>query len=388
MIEGYLAWDRAKRIARSSIRDHVSTLAVFLRQLREHEHWAPALPAGAIIYGSDYPKHRDLPPRGLSTTVMTQVQARLDDWVNPETQLATRIMIGTGLRVDDCCNLSFDCLARGADGHPYLRYWNHKMRREAYVPLDVELQGQVERQQQRVAARFPAAHADLMTQPAPRPFPADGLRLLPAIQKNPFGHKPFPTHVYNQHLQQWATAVGVVEESGQPAKLTAHRWRHTYATRLINLGVRLEVVKTLLDHATLDMASHYARLLDTTVRSEWERAQHDAGASLDQPGPLADMSWANGVRTALPNGVCGLPRQQTCPHSNKCLTCPVFITTGEHLPVHKAQRTRTAALVNEFEAHGQARLAEQNRQVLNQLDAHIARLEASARGDAGVADAG
>jgi hypothetical protein len=179
--------------------------------------------------------------------------------------------------------------------------------------------------------------------------------------RNPFGYKPFPTHVYNQHLKQWAEAAQIVEESGQPTKLTAHRWRHTYATRLVNLGVRLEVVKALLDHATLDMASHYARLLDTTVRREWERAQQETGATVDPPGRLADASWANRVRTALPNGVCGLPRQQTCPHSNKCLTCPVFVTTGEHLPVHKAHRDRTAALVEQFEAHGQTRLAEDNK---------------------------
>jgi hypothetical protein len=74
---------------------------------------------------------------------------------------------------------------------------------------------------------------------------------------------------------------------------------------------------------------------------------------VDPPGRLADASWANRVRAALPNGVCGLPRQQTCPHSNKCLTCPVFVTTGEHLPVHKAHRDRTAALVEQFEANGQ-----------------------------------
>lgn len=69
------------------------------------------------------------------------------------------------------------------------------------------------------------------------------------------------------------------------------------------------------------------------------------------------------------------------------LTCPVFVTTDEHLSVHRAQRTRTAALVDGFEAHRRARLAEENRQVLDQLDAHIARLEAGLGDGNGVADA-
>lgn len=129
------------------------------------------------------------------------------------------------------------------------------------------------------------------------------------------------------------------------------------------------------------------RLLDTTVRKEWEHAQQETGATVDPPGPLADASWANRVRTALLNGVCGLPRQQTCPHSNKCLTCPVFVTTGEHLPVHKAQRDRTAALVEQLEALGQTRLAEDNKDVLGHLDRHIARLETDDSPSTGVADA-
>jgi hypothetical protein len=47
----------------------------------------------------------------------------------------------------------------------------------------------------------------------------------------------------------------------------------------------------------------------------------------------------------LPNGYCGLPVQQNCPHANACLTCRIFLTTLVFLPEHRAQRQQSLQLV-------------------------------------------
>jgi hypothetical protein len=82
--------------------------------------------------------------------------------------------------------------------------------------------------------------------------------------------------------------------------------------------------------------------------------------------------------------------QQTCPHANACLTCPVFITTPEFLPQHHQQRARTLELIATAEAGGQTRMVEMNRQVLGNLDRVITALEAGDDPDLaeGAADAG
>jgi hypothetical protein len=178
---------------------------------------------------------------------------------------------------------------------------------------------------------------------------------------------------YQQQLRTFQASAQIRDEAGRPVTITAHQWRHTFATGLINRGVRLEVVKQLLDHSSLEMSSHYARLLDTTIRAEWE-----AGRGTDDDyGHLlpTDVEWANRARTALPNGHCGLPRQQTCDHSNKCLPCPVFITTSQDLPAHEEQRTRTLTLIDRFDQAGASRLADQNRVVLEQLDLRIEQIK-------------
>ena len=41
------------------------------------------------------------------------------------------------------------------------------------------------------------------------------------------------------------------------------------------------------------------------------------------------------AKQALPNGYCGLPLVQTCPHPNACLTCESFLTDPSFRAVHE-----------------------------------------------------
>ena len=54
--------------------------------------------------------------------------------------------------------------------------------------------------------------------------------------------------------------------------LHTHIARHSYATRCINEGVRLEVVAKLLGHTTTRITQHYARLLQSSIVEEVQSA--------------------------------------------------------------------------------------------------------------------
>ena len=96
------------------------------------------------------------------------------------------------------------------------------------------------------------------------------------------------------------------------------------------------------------MTARYAKLTDQTVRRHWQEATKvnikGERVSIDPEGPLAQAQWAKtryGMATqTLPNGYCGLPLQRSCPHSNACLTCPVFLTGPEFLPELREQQRR------------------------------------------------
>ena len=70
--------------------------------------------------------------------------------------------------------------------------------------------------------------------------------------------------VIRRHLRNWGTLCQV--------KVTPHRLRHTFATRLVNRGMALESVRKLLGHTSLNMSQHYAQLYDSTVKAQFASA--------------------------------------------------------------------------------------------------------------------
>jgi hypothetical protein len=267
------------------------------------------------------------------------------------------ILIETGLRSIDALRLPFDPITVDAAGAPYLLYTNHKLGREAVIPISQRLLEQIRRQQADVARRY---------------TPEQRHYLLPAVRSNPDGRLPFRWDTLRRRLARWLAACEIRDATGGPVHVTPHQFRHTLATRLVNSEVPLDIVRRLLDHNSPEMTARYAQLKEQTLRREWECYQHRINVrgevvALDPNGPLSDAAWAKEnlarAKQTLPNGSCGLPLQQTCPHPNACLTCDHVLTTTEHLPVHREQLARTRELLATARERGQQRLIDMNEPV-------------------------
>jgi site-specific recombinase XerD len=373
LLEGWLA-SLSADLGPPARRLRIGAVATFLQAIRQHQ-WAPDLPAGAVIVAEDYPRRAAMLPRALPEYVMAQLEspANLARITDPRIQLVTELIMRTGLRLRDALTLPTDCLLRDHQEGTYFRYVNRKMRREAVVPIDDALGAAITAQQQAVRDRW-----------------ADSPVLFPRSLANPDGKHPVGANAYYDQLGRWLVTCNIHDEQGHPVHLTPHQWRHTFATRLINQEVPLEVVRRLLDHTSHATTSHYARICDTTVRQHWERARkvnhRGEPLTLAADSPLADAAWMkqNIARAtmALPNGYCGLPLRQKCPHANACLDCPVFVTTAEFLPQHHSQLDATRTLIATAEADGHFRMVEMNQRVADNLEAIITTLEHPAEQDA------
>ncbi len=53
---------------------------------------------------------------------------------------------------------------------------------------------------------------------------------------------------------------------------TVHGLRHTFASELLNAGMRLEVLQQLMGHQDIEVTRRYARLTDRTREEEYFRA--------------------------------------------------------------------------------------------------------------------
>jgi site-specific recombinase XerD len=75
-------------------------------------------------------------------------------------------------------------------------------------------------------------------------------------------------------------------------RYTLHSLRHTFATDLLNAGMRIECLQQLLGHSSLQMTLRYARLSDQTREQEYFKAmaviegeQSDGSNPFDYPLP-------------------------------------------------------------------------------------------------------
>lgn len=370
VLEDYLAWLSTSGIGPGARDDAITAPSTFFQAIRRYG-WDETLPATATFFPGDIPTRPARVTRHIAEHIMAQIEAphNINRWPTPEGRLITLILIRGGLRATDACTLAFDCLLHDGQGAPYLRYYNNKMRREAAVPIDEELEKEIRAQQELVSKRWPEPHPHLFV----------------ALVHNAGGRDSLSYHSYRGMLNTWLATCSIQDEHGQPVHLTPHQWRHTFACRLINKDVPQEVIRVLLDHQSTQMTAHYARITDQTVRRRWEDATKvnikGERVGIEPDGPLAQAQWAKtryGMATqSLPEGYCGLPVQKSCPHANACLTCPLFLTGPEFLPELREHRGRTLTLITKSEATGHTRVAEMNQAVLANLDKMIGELDDS-----------
>jgi site-specific recombinase XerD len=184
VLERYLARLHAELAGRVVHRSIIGQLNLFFTAIRQHG-WDSTLPMNAMFFPEDFPMEGQRLPRALSEHVMAQLDnaENLVRWSTPDHRLITVLLMRCGLRIGDALRLPRDCMVRDADGAPYLRYFNHKMNREALVPIDEELEHAIGKQHQRLQGRWPRGAAVL----------------FPRAVGNPDGRHPMGTRTTAGH---------------------------------------------------------------------------------------------------------------------------------------------------------------------------------------------
>jgi integrase len=370
VLEDYMAWLLGQRYSASTRALSLSMLRVFFDACHRHG-WLPGLAANATIYVEELPFHHDEIARFVPEFVMAQLEAEaaLAKIPHRTTRNMVVVLIETGLRGGDACNLAFSSVFQDSTGWPCLRFEATKVRAEQLVPLSAKAAAAISDQQAYVHERWPEGS----------PW------LFPGLASNRDGSKPYSHSNFTRQLVRWEKTIDLRDQAGRPVRVTGHQFRHTLGTRLINSGVPQHVVQRLLGHASPNMTGHYAKVHDSTVRDAFDRYQSQRvnivgeQVGYDPDSPTAGAEWVkqnlNRVRDSLPNGYCARPAQQECPHPSACLTCPDFQTTPEFLEVHRRQAATNRRLIAQADSRGQFRLAENLRHVQANLERIIPALE-------------
>ena len=357
VLEDYLLWVRRHPDWGQATRQRrIVALRSFLEE--QAADGLDGVPRSAVLHRGEIPRVDYRLPKEMPDDVFAQ-------WVDPnnlamlESELHRTVVLVlacTGLRASSVATLQRDARMIGSDGHPYLRYWNIKAKRQATLPIPPVLSDQLDCHEAFLRERYPEGTDWLLPSPpiGSRNGKGGGCRITDSVVRL----------IVKRYIRtaEIRTADGRLALDVHP-----HLFRHHLASSLVAEEIPLLTVQKVLDHGSIEMTAHYGRAHDSTVKQAMWRF-HDRvnirGERIALPvdGPLEEAAWMKEriarAKQALPNGYCGLPLVQSCPHPNACLSCPSFLTDGSFRGVHEQQRAQTGHLLESARAANNVRLIE------------------------------
>lgn len=334
------------------------------------ENWAN-LPTIPLIYKEDAPKRPDYKPRYIPDEVMEQLKQHINA-LPAHFKRILLVLIETGRRISEICQLPFKCLLQDAVGDWFLKHYQSKMKKEDTIPITRELACVIQEQQASVKQDWGCEET---------PF----LFVAPRPRGN--GRKPITPYAFSTALKTLAYEKNIQDIHGNYYNFQSHQFRHTVGTAMVNSGVPLHIIQRYLGHVSPEMTMHYASIHDRTLKNEIIKYQSKvvniSGQIIEPINPIIDadeMQWMkkNICAQALPNGSCALPAiLKECPHVNACLTCTHFRTSSDFLAQHKAQLEHTEKIIAQASINKWHRQVEMNERVANNLRNIIHALEVS-----------
>ncbi len=362
----YLGFLQEQKLAVGTQHNYLVALRMFLDTCA-HQLNVPGLSREPLIFDDDLVKRPEYGTREVPEEVLVQLRNHLQALPTISLRMVT-ILLEVGLRISELCQLPLDCLICDDKHEWYLRFYQSKTHREHVIPLvEEELVAAIQAQQQDMRAQWGTT--------CPYLFPS------PLVQTKPYHQKTF-----SHHLNTWALKYEIKDRSEQLYRFTAHQFRHTVGMRLINEDVPLEVVSRLLGHRSLTMTQVYARVRDKKLRTDLERVarkrktvDYQGNAVKGDPranDPEAQMT-RKGVRgQTLAVGGCGrLVVLGDCTYANKCLTCPMWLTSTEDLPALKSFEQRAIRLKQRAIEAGNQTVIEHQSRIIPVLAGRIKSLE-------------
>ena len=231
-LEGFIEHEQDRGLRISTVRTRLACIIAFLHFLMEQD-----IVPGSLLKRGIKLKLPDVLPRAINPSDVKKLLCVMDDIRDRALFL---LLLRTGMRIGEALGLRLNDLdIRGRKVHLYEGEKN-SMGRVVYLSDD---------------ALF-AIKLWLRRRDKNREFVFYG-------QGN--GHLCYSTGR--------GLFVKYIKKAGLDQKgYTVHCLRHTFASELLNAGMRLECLQQLLGHQDIEVTRRYARLTDTTREEEYFRA--------------------------------------------------------------------------------------------------------------------
>lgn len=346
----------------------------FLRDCRDMRMTEPGRPlhrltTDFVLFQTDVPQPPldDSTARDLPAAVMKALTGRLDELEaqgGAMMRRITEVLMDTGRRPDEICQLPWDCLASGEDGKWVLIWTNYKANRaNRRLPIHDDTAAVIQAQQADVLDQFPKT-------------PRHKLVLFPRYRDNHDGTFAVSCGSYGHYHRDWVRSfpltqtasiprrngtlkhieVPFLDDAGQSFptnKIQPYSYRHTYCQRHADQGTGPDVLRELLDHRSMTTTQIYYRVREKRLRTAVDRIYAN---QVDNHGKSIWSTLSTEIDDAtrarmqvgeisVPYGVCTEPSNvkaagAACPYKFTCIACSHFRSDPSYLPELRAYHDR------------------------------------------------
>ncbi|SFB42108.1 tyrosine-type recombinase/integrase [Cellulomonas marina] len=379
----YIGWlakrkqlrDKSLALTPGTRRSALGTLAKMLREVAEND-LGPA-PGRELIHKADYPKPQKALPRFIPKRELELLVKAMADLKDPYQRCSLLVARWSGARSDEIKRLELDCLDTYADGTYRLRIPIGKTGKERSVPLANEAAYAIQAVQALRANDRDAGKIDRVTKRR--------VRYLFMYQ----GRHLSKSFLFDIPLQAVCEQAGLLTAEGGRL-VTAHRFRHTLGTNLVEAGARWRTIMAILGHETSDMTLTYAHISDPEVKADYEKVVL-LGSAIAGPAATKirnkelsthELDWlqSNFFKSEMELGGCiRLPEEGPC-ECDMFLACPKFFTTKSHAPRLRRRWHREEELIHDARERGWPREVERHRAIQVRIEKLLADLGESLEG--------
>ncbi len=231
-LESFVEYEQDRGLRISTVRTRLACIIAFLHFLIEQD-----IIPGSVLKRSIKLKLPDVLPRAMHSADVRKLLSVIDDIRDRALIL---LLLRTGIRIGEALGLTLNDLdLKDRKVHLYEGEKN-SMGRVVYLSDDVLF----------------AVKLWLQQRDKNKEFVFYGQ-----------GHKPICYSTGRSRFVKYLQKAGLDQKG-----YTVHCLRHTFASELLNAGMRLECLQQLLGHQNIEVTRRYARLTDRTREEEYFRA--------------------------------------------------------------------------------------------------------------------
>lgn len=187
------------------------------------------------------------------------------------------------------------------------------------------------------------------------------------------GKDPISDSKLSKALNQWSIDNNILGNDGKILRINIQYFRGTVATKYVNLGLDINVIRKMLGHSSSRAIYHYVEIHNDTLLKAVKPIIDMQDTLISNIGNIKSVAieeMENNIEyVKLSNGTCCKPISEgICKHANACLTCKMFKYDKTYLPIYQKQLQEVEANIEIAKANGFERILEKNIELKTNLE--------------------